>query len=114
MRKKKLNTHPVLGANKYNPYMPSNPNAGIREPMRPKPIKLLAAEIKPSKWVSIIIVSFIPIINIIAFLAWSNKNNYGANPNIKTYSKACLIIYSIVYVLLGVAAVLLKFVFHLF
>lgn len=114
MKKKKQQSTPVVGAYKYNPYLPSNPKAGIKKPPIPKPIKVLADEIKPSKWIGVILISFIPIINIIAFLAWSNKKNYGTNPNIKTYSKACLTIYLILYVLLGAGAVVAKFVLNLF
>ncbi|OQC15828.1 MAG: hypothetical protein BWX72_00817 [Firmicutes bacterium ADurb.Bin080] len=114
MKKNKHSKTPVVGEYKYNPYMPSNPKAGMKQPTIPKPIKVLADEIKPKKWVGIILISFIPIINLIAFMAWSKKSNYGTNPNVKTYAKAGLLLYPILYVLLGVGAVLAKFVFHLF
>jgi hypothetical protein len=114
MPKKKIVKEPVVGAYNYNPYMPSSVKAGMKKPSPPKPIKVLAEEIPPRKWFGIIIISLIPIINLIAFLAWSNKNNYGANPNVKTYAKASFLLYLILYILLGGTAAVLKFVLHLF
>lgn len=114
MAKKKKLKEPVVGAYNYNPYMPSSIKAGMKKPAEPKPIKVLAEEIPPRKWLGILIVSLIPLINLIAFLAWGNKNNYGTNPNVKTFAKAAFVLYLILYILLGASAAVLKFVLHLF
>ncbi len=68
----------------------------------------------PKEWIKYLLITLIPIINLCALIAWASKKNMAVNPNVKTYSKAAIIIILIVYILAAVLVLVLKFALHLF
>lgn len=114
MTRKKTKKKAVIHDNKYDPYMPSDIKAGMRHKKEPTPIKPVIDYIMPKEWIKYLLITLIPIINLCALIAWASKKNMAVNPNVKTYSKAAIIIILIVYILAAVLVLVLKFALHLF
>ncbi len=99
----------------YDPYYPTDYKIGAKKkgaqevPMYPTE---RVATFK--QWVGIFFVSMIPLINIIALIAWSNKKNAKVNDSVRNYAKASLMWISIFYVLGIIGTVVCSLVLHLF
>jgi len=101
MAKKKLTkeqkkmTHATAVAGngaKANPYLPTDYNVGMRNPKREvKPMKEKVDVMSVKQWVGTIIVLMIPLVNIIALIAWIKKDNEKVNANKRNFAKGYLI-----------------------
>ncbi len=97
------------GGSRTDPYYPTDYNVGKRNPKREEKPMIEKAKIMTTKeWVGTLIVLMIPIVNIIALIAWMNKKNEKINPSKRTFAKAYLIVWAIS---LAVAIVLVAVIF---
>ena len=100
------------GGSRTDPYYPTDYNVGKRNPKREEKPMIEKAKIMTTKeWVGTLIVLMIPIVNIIALIAWMNKKNEKINPGKRTFAKAYLIVWAIslvVAIVLAVAIVALS------
>ena len=84
------------GGSRTDPYYPTDYNVGKRNPKREEKPMIEKAKIMTTKeWVGTLIVLMIPIVNIIALIAWINKKNEKVNPSKRTFAKAYLIVWAI-------------------
>ena len=84
------------GGSRTDPYYPTDYNVGKRNPKREEKPMIEKAKIMTTKeWVGTLIVLMIPIVNIIALIAWMNKKNEKINPSKRTFAKAYLIVWAI-------------------
>lgn len=84
------------GGSRTDPYYPTDYNVGKRNPKREEKPMIEKAKIMTTKeWVGTLIVLMIPIVNIIALIAWINKKNEKINPSKRTFAKAYLIVWAI-------------------
>lgn len=96
-QKKMSHAQAVSGnGSKANPYYPTDYNVGKRNPKKEeKPMIETARTMTTKQWVGTIIVLMIPLVNIIALIAWANKKNGKVNPSKRTFAKAYLIVWAI-------------------
>lgn len=74
---------------KADPYYPTDYRIGQRNPKKEeKPMVVTAPPMTTKEWVGTLIILMIPIVNIIALIAWSNKKNEKINPNKRTFARA--------------------------
>jgi hypothetical protein len=69
-----------------------------------KPMKVDDGAVSTKTWWGTLIVSLIPIINIIALIAWSGKKNAKVNPSKRNFCRVALPIILIIYVVIAAAA----------
>ena len=96
-QKKMRHAQAVSGnGNKANPYYPTDYSSYKRNPKKDeKPMVQTYPSLTTKQWVGTLIVLLIPIINIIALIAWANKKNEKINPSKRTFAKAYLIVWAI-------------------
>ena len=106
-QKKMSHAQAVSGnGSKANPYYPTDYNVGKRNPKKEeKPMIETARTMTTKQWVGTIIVLMIPLVNIIALIAWANKKNGKVNPSKRTFAKAYLIVWAITLVIAIIVAV---------
>ena len=71
-----------------------------------KPMKIQADVISTKTWWGTLIVSLIPIVNIIALIAWSGKKNGKVNPSKRNFARVALPIVLIIEVIIAAVAYL--------
>ncbi len=96
-QKKMSHAQAVSGnGSKANPYYPTDYSVGKRNPKKEeKPMVETARPLTTKQWVGTLVILLIPIVNIIALIAWANKNNGKINPSKRTFAKAYLIVWAI-------------------
>ena len=95
--KKMKHARAVSGnGSKANPYYPTDYSVGKRNPKKEeKPMIETARPMTTKQWVGTLIVLMIPLVNIIALIAWINKKNGKVNPSKRTFAKAYFIVWAI-------------------
>lgn len=79
-----------------SPYYPTDYTVGKRNPKKEEKPMVQTSKIMTAKeWAGIIIILMIPLVNIIALIAWSRKKNERVNPTKRNFAKAYLIIWLI-------------------
>lgn len=97
-QKKMSHAKAVSGnGSKANPYYETDYNVGKRNPKKEeKPILQTVRIISMKEWLCTLVVLCIPLLNIIALIAWANKNNGKINPSKRNFAKAALIVLAII------------------
>ena len=87
----------VTGAgSKANPYYATDYTISKRNPKKEeKPMVEKVDVMTMKQWVGILVVMCIPLVNIIALIAWCNKKNERVNPTKRNFAKAYLIVWAI-------------------
>ncbi len=79
-----------------SPYYPTDYSVGKRNPKKEeKPMKEQVNVMTFKEWLGIIIVLCIPLVNIIALIAWCNKKNVKVNPTKRNFARAYLVVWAI-------------------
>ncbi len=100
-QKKMKHAQAVSGnGTKANPYYPTDYSVGKRNPKKEeKPMIETARPMTTKQWVGTLIVLMIPLVNIIALIAWANKKNEKINPSKRAFARAYLIVVAIILVI---------------
>lgn len=84
----------------YAPYYPTDYKVGMKKKNpEVKPMYPTERVTSFKQWVGIFFVTMIPVINIIALIAWSRKKNTRVTPSVRNFSRAALMWTAIFYVL---------------
>lgn len=79
-----------------SPYYPTDYSIGKRNPKKEeKPMKEQVNVMTFKEWLGIIIVLCIPLVNLIALIAWCNKKNAKVNSTKRNFAKAYLVVWAI-------------------
>ena len=108
-QKKMKHAQAVSGnGTKANPYYPTDYSVGKRNPKKEeKPMIETARPMTTKQWVGTLIVLMIPLVNIIALIAWANKKNGKVNPSKRTFARAYWIVWAIMMLISLIIAVAL-------
>lgn len=95
----------------YDPYYPTDYKVGMKK-KNPEVKPMFPTERVTSfkQWVGIFFVTMIPLINIIALIAWSRKKNTRVTPSVRNFSRAALMwtaIFYVIGIILGVVLAVL-------
>lgn len=99
---KKMKHAQAVSGNGYNadPYYPTDYNVGKRNPKKDvKPMIETARPMTTKGWIGTLVVLMIPLVNLIALIAWANKKNEKINPSKRSFARAYLIFIAIILVL---------------
>ncbi|MBQ8178143.1 MAG: hypothetical protein IJ033_03020 [Clostridia bacterium] len=108
-QKKMSHAQAVSGnGSKASPYYPTDYTVGKRNPKKEeKPMVQQVNVMTVKQWIGTLIVVCIPIVNIIALIAWCNKKNERVNPTKRNFAKAYLIVWVISLVVAIIFAVVI-------
>ncbi len=108
---KKSNGRPASNRVPYDPYYPTDYKVGMKKKNpEVKPMYPTERVTSFKQWVGIFFVTMIPLINIIALIAWSRKKNTRVTPSVKNFSRAALMwtaIFYVIGIILGVVLAVL-------
>lgn len=92
----------------YDPYYPTDYRVGAKK-KKPEEKPMFPTERVTSfkQWAGIFIVTMIPVINIIALIAWSRKKNPRVTESVRNFSRASLMWIGIVYGLAIIAGIII-------
>ncbi len=107
-QKKMSHAQAVTGAgSKANPYYPTDYSVGKRNAKKEeKPMVEKVDVMTVKQWVKIIVVLMIPIVNIIALIAWCNKKNEKVGSTKRNFAKAYLWVLLFVFIIAIIVALL--------
>lgn len=81
---------PKLEQKKHDPYVKTNYKETLYKRPAPKPIVETVPILTPGSWSKMMIVFMIPIVNLIAAIAWSKKKNPRLEANQKNLAKGAI------------------------
>ena len=96
-----------------DPYVPTDYSNKTKKDLTPK--FKMESDHEPSipvkKWLGMLFIQLIPLVNLIALIAWSAKKNTRVSNSQRNYARATLIFAVITYAIVAIAAVVVYFVF---
>ena len=96
-----------------DPYVPTDYSNKTKKDFTPK--FKMESEHEPSiptkKWLGILFIQLIPLVNLIALIAWSSKKNSRVSNTQRNYARATLLFELITFAIVAVVAVVIFFAF---
>ena len=96
-----------------DPYVPTDYSKTTKKNLTPK-FKMESdheASIPVKKWLGMLFIQLIPLVNLIALIAWSSKKNTRVSNSQRNYARATLIFSVIVYAVVAILGAVMYFVF---